>query len=112
MTELVSINEDKQLILLDRAKAFLACARQVPDVKNLRDQAAAIDRYWRQKQDAAAWQDAAEIKLRAGWKLGQLLAEHVRAGNPQLSHAATIGKLPEGINRSQSSRWQLMARVP
>ena len=56
---------------------------------------------------------AAEIKLYAERRLGELLAETVRheGGRPEkLSHAGTV--LPAGINRNQSSRWQAIARVP
>ena len=52
-----------------------------------------------------------EIRLYAERRLGEMLAETVRAGNPQLSSSTTIG-LPNGITRDQSSKWQRIARLP
>jgi len=43
--------------------------------------------------------------------MGELLVEMVKPGNPQLLHGETIG-LPEGINRTQSHRYQRIASIP
>ncbi|HEV8713505.1 MAG TPA: hypothetical protein VGX03_11850 [Candidatus Binatia bacterium] len=55
---------------------------------------------------------AGELKLRAERRLGELLKETVRPGNPQLSHDTTIGRLPDRVSRDQSSRWQTIAELP
>ena len=65
----------------------------------------------RQGEGLAAQNEAADLKLRAERRLGQLLGETVRheGGRPsKQSHAATV--LPDGISKTQSSRWQLAAR--
>jgi len=54
-----------------------------------------------------------ELKLRAERRLGELLEEtvdHTGGGNRKsVSQVATpILDLPEGITRTQSSRWQLL----
>jgi 16S rRNA G966 N2-methylase RsmD len=106
-------SERDSLSLLDRGRQLIAEAKAAADVKEVRDKAAAVQRYMRQQRFALeAIQDAGELKLRAERRLGELLRETVRPGNPQLSHGATIGRLPAGVSRSQSHRWQRVASVP
>jgi protein gp37 len=101
------------LVQLEAACRFLAEAKSVDEVADLRDKAQAMAAYYRQRSyGLEAMNDAAEIKLRAERRLGELLAETVRPGNPQLSNGSTIGRLPEGVSRDNSSRWQRMAQVP
>lgn len=72
-----------------------------------------IRTYFRQQRGSSEAQNhAAELKLRAERRLGELLRETVQAGNPQLSQGETIGRLPEGISRMQSHRWQRAANLP
>lgn len=54
----------------------------------------------------------AAVVARLRRKMGEMLAETVRAGNPQLSRDTTIGLRELGISRDKSSRWQQMASVP
>ena len=100
------------LVLLDRAaRALSRCS--VDEAKSIRDKAQALEVYARQaKQSATMERQCATIRLRAERRIGQLLAGMVRAGNPQLSHRATIGLGKLGITRSQSSRWQTAASLP
>lgn len=66
-------------------------------------------RYTRQEGYALEIQnDADELKIRADRKLGELLRETVQHGGDlkSKSQPATLISLPEGISRSQSSRWQ------
>jgi hypothetical protein len=53
----------------------------------------------------------AEHKLRAERRLGELLRDTVRAGNPQLLHGATISLADLGIERTASPRWQIVASL-
>lgn len=66
--------------------------------------------------DARAQNDAAEIKLRAERRLGELLAETtVKGGARHKSHDGTYERrptLPPDVTNSQSSRWQAVAAVP
>jgi hypothetical protein len=101
------------LALLEQGRLLIAQARTTDDVKQIRDQAAAVERYFRQQKYALeVINDAGELKVRAERRLGELLAETVRAGNPQLLHDATITRLPEGVTRSDSHRWQRVAGLP
>jgi len=63
----------------------------------------------------AAALHAAELKLLAERRLGELLERTARQGRPaKRLHGETIsnGKLPEGITKIQSHRWQQVASVP
>ena len=101
------------LILFDKARQALTEAHAVDEVKDIRDQAEALRAYYKQRDGSLEMvNQCAEIKVRAERRLGELLAGTVRAGNPQLSDDATIGRLPEGISRDQSSDWQAIARIP
>jgi len=63
-----------------------------------------------------AQQDAAEIKLRAERKLGEMLREQtVKGGRRHKLHDGTCERaasLPEGVSKAQSHRWQLIAKLP
>jgi hypothetical protein len=109
----VVVRAEAPLVQLEAACRFLAEAKSVDEVADLRDKAQAMAAYFRQRSyGLEAMNDAAEIKLRAERRLGELLAETVRPGNPQLSNGSTIGRLPEGVSRDDSSRWQRVAQVP
>jgi hypothetical protein len=101
------------LVRFDAARRALSEARSIDEVKDVRDQAEAIRLYAKQQGESLQMQnDVAEIKLRAERRLGELLSETVHPGNPQLSRDATIGRLPDGITKDQSSRWQQVADIP
>lgn len=114
------VTDDPEYALkrIDAARRALAEAKSVVDVKTIRDKAAAIEHYLRQQagcEEAAA--DAAELKLRAERRLGELLKETVnhKGGRPEKrSQTVTVsnGKLPNGVSKMQSSRWQRVAAVP
>lgn len=56
--------------------------------------------------------DEAKIyQLKAERKAGEWLADKVTAGNPQLLQAATIGQLPDGVDKYESHRWQVEAAL-
>lgn len=85
-------------------------------VKDIRDRAEAIRQYMRQQKSSHVAQNAAaELKIRAERRLGELLADTVRRGGDRKSNyhrGSLIGKLPEGVSYNQSSRYQQIASVP
>lgn len=112
------------LMTVEKARQFLAQCRDVDEIRDLRDKAEAIARYQRSR---AAAEDsgisAAVIARRAERRLGELVAELPKApaGRPakNRSHAATNSTKPtaptladHGITKSESSRWQAIAKVP
>lgn len=108
------MRQSEALARIDSARRALAQATSVPDVKLIRDQVSAIEHYLkRQKYTGAAIADASELKLRAERRLGELLDVTVKPG--KRADIVTTGdnkKLPAGISRNQSSRWQMVAAVP
>jgi hypothetical protein len=112
---LVPLEPGDTLVPLEQVCRRLAQIREVGELKDIRDRVVAVEQYLRKQKCASeAVLHAAEIKLRIERRIGELLAETVRAGNPQLSHHATIGngRLPKGVSRDQSSRWQCIAGLP
>lgn len=113
--------EPRSLIAISHASRMLAEAKSLDDVKQIRDLAEAARVYARAHQlGIEAENHAAEIKLRAERKGGELLVESAESGerqtggNPQLSRDATVAPtLAElGITRDQSSRMQAIAAIP
>jgi N6-adenosine-specific RNA methylase IME4 len=99
--------------LLEGGRRLLAEARTVYEVKELRDKAEALRLYLRQQQDGeAAQRDAAELRLRAERKLGELLRGTVNHAGSRGVGRTVRPTLPDGVTKSQSHRWQRVARVP
>ena len=100
----------------------LMLARDVDEVKAVRDKAAALQLYARQQGESLEMQNAiAEIKLRAERRAGELLAELERdkGGRPKNS-SQTDTSFSEytnaienaGIARATAHRWQEIAGIP
>jgi hypothetical protein len=109
--------EGTALVPLEEACRLLAEARSVPEVKAVRDYAEAWRHYNKQQAySVEAMNDAAEIKIRAERRLGELLGEmpRQRPGEYQRLHAATVAPSLDdlGIEKTQSHRWQRVASVP
>ncbi len=82
------------------------------EVKQVRDKAEALRLYYRQQEGGLEMQNnAADIKLRAERRAGELLKgmEKQGPGDYKRSHDVTVSpKLSDiGISRMQSSRWQM-----
>ena len=100
-----------QLIKYDEARRALAAAHTVDEVKNIRDKAEALRAYARQAGDVDMVNWAAEIKIRAERKAGELLKEMPKHNGDPSSH--DVRRLTDlGITHMQSSRWQRVADVP
>lgn len=125
---------DNVLVKLDQARQYLAEAKTVDDIKQIRDQAEALRLYVRQQGMGLEMQNnIAEIKIRAEIRAGELIKAMKEQGElaSQGGYSGQIEKtLPNystchhdrlnnpvklediGINETQSSRWQRMADVP
>lgn len=106
------------LARVDRARQLLAEARTVDEVKDVRDKAEAIRQYSRTAGLTIDIQNyAAEIKIRAERKAGELLAEMPKQdGTPSDKLSPGVQQPPKladiGITRKQSSRFQEIAAIP
>jgi hypothetical protein len=95
-------------------------AVSVEDVKGIRDKAEAFRKYLQASSAALERQnEAAEIKLRAEYRLGQLLSElnlksirekNLWRGNVEIGAEAEVSLEELKITKSQSSRYQQIAR--
>jgi len=116
----VSEQANSPLARLDQATQLLAKARTVDEVKLIHDQAEAARVYARERDLGLQAQNyAAEIKLRAERRLGEILTDM-----PKNEGTRTIGRntvIPPsdtprladlGLTRVESSRFQQIAKIP
>lgn len=109
-----------ELVKTNAARRAIAEAKSVDEVKGIRDKAEAVRMYAKQARLGIEMQnDAAEIKLRAERRAGEMLAvmEKNGGGRPAENRSrAVTGLSPKledlGVTKNQSSQWQQMASVP
>lgn len=118
-------DQPASLVMLGEARRYLAEAHSVDDVKAMRDKAEAMRVYAQQaKLGLEAQNCAAEIKLRAERRAGELLREMPKNEGVRLSGRDAFGGHVEvppketptlsdlGISKNQSSTWQQLAALP
>lgn len=99
------------LVPLDRARRAIESARTVPDLVAVDAQLAAVAQLARRMRLALSEQNmVAGLRIECAAKAGAVLAGSVRRGRRAKGDLAS--RLPDGITRKQSSRWQAVARVP
>jgi hypothetical protein len=105
------------LIQYDQARRALASALNIVQVKEVRNRATALVAYARQAGDTTLQNQAAELRLYAERRAGELLTVMEKSGERQakqrgrrkdVSRTTTLPEL--GISRDQSSKWQTMYR--
>ena len=107
-------DEPMELIKYDAAIAALAEAHAIDEVKAVRDKVDAVRLYARMARGTDLLRWSSEIKMRAEWRCGELLAEMEKApgGQPYSSPSwrgresapPTLADL--GISHNQSSQWR------
>ena len=128
MNELVAKGDTSDLALYTKACRALAEAKSVDEVKDVRDKASAMRAYAQQAKNRQMEVDAAEIRMRAERRLGEMIRqqkETVGLRGPQHSigggsKGSSREPLPDapptladaGIDKKLSSRAQKMAAVP
>ena len=115
------VAEAHQIALYEAARRDLAEAQDVSEVKNIHDRMAGFAEYARKAKKTELIESAVDMLLRAARRAGEMLIETKLLGhrdngkgnrNPDLKSRAATPKLADlGISKSQSSRWQRMARL-
>jgi hypothetical protein len=130
------------LALYDRMCAAIAECVRVDEAKDIRDKAMALEAYYRQARNLDAEREAANVRLRAERRVGELLKELARAtpeeagaqggrGNVKSTSDDATGFKPiseqarcrapspyaaalseQGMSRQQASRYQTLASIP
>src|SRR5262249_19710711 len=97
MSDIVPIPRPTGLATLEQGKLFLAQARDLLTVLDFRNKSAAVAHYLRQRDDSdEAARDAAELRLRAERRLGELLAETVNHAGSRGVGNTVLPTLPDG----------------
>ena len=121
------MSQQFKLARYDKARSALAACVSVDEVKDWADRAAAMQAYGRMANDRSLQVDAAEIRLRAERRLGEMLVAAKAAGG--LNPASTLKRGPvvvahdhgeesrvtlaeAGISKDLSARAQKLAAVP
>jgi hypothetical protein len=111
-----------QIILLDEARARLAKVASVDEAKKIRDTAEALRHYAKQQGIGLEAQNkAAEIKIRAERRAGELLAAVERKDHkPRKTTRRPDGSITTytdtiksaGISEPSARRWQSISKIP
>ena len=114
-----SIEETSALIYLGNAKQQIGLAKDIHEIKDIRDNAITLQELAkRQKLGLEMQNDIAEIRLYAERKAGELLKETdlnkgVQMDGSEVVRDDTRVKLKDfDITRDQSSNWQRIAEIP
>lgn len=113
MKAIVPAGSSPKLMCIADARRMLAEAKDLGEIVDLRDRAQAVAHYLRQHGDSeGAMLDAAELKLRAERRLGEILAEMRANGELGGSKTTTMVVQGLGLSHNDSSRWQRIASIP
>ncbi len=114
-------NSASGLIMVEQAKALLVQATSLGEVKDIRDKAAALQNYMKQASESLEAQNAAaEVKIRAERRAGEILAEMPKAVGGEAYHETPTGCIVQpvpslsdlGIEKTAAHRWQTIAVLP
>jgi len=98
---------ESALALYDRMCTAIAECSRVDEAKDIRDKALALEAYYRQARNLDAEREAANVRLRAERRVGELLKDLARAEPAERAHRAneTMGRLSaDGTNVSISEQ--------
>jgi hypothetical protein len=108
------------LLRYDAMCRAIEAAYNVDEVKDIRDQAIALEIYARQAHNVEAERQACEIRLRAERKAGKLSTQLERSsGGRPAKTPPTMGRVSKtdalhkaGVSPKQAEKWEKLAAVP
>jgi len=109
-------NLQKKSQAIQKARSRLAKATSLAEIKQIRAKASMLRLEAKAEADLKTVRLAAELKLSAERKLGEILSTTVQQGGDRTS--ARVGPTTQpglgslGVSRAESSRWQREASVP
>lgn len=103
-----------KLVRYEAARTALMEAKSIDEVKDIRDKAEAMRAYAKQAKDLDMQNWAAEIRIRAERKLGEMLPTVISHGGDRKSsgHDGNLKLSDIGVHPKLSSRAQAIAAVP
>ena len=104
------MEENNALIEISKAQQALERANDIHEIMDLRDKAMAMQLFANAQGFKDAAQEAKIYQLKAERKAGDWLRENVATVNEIRWQDAT--RLPDGVDKYESHRWQLEASVP
>lgn len=105
MNAVAHIEPTSSLAIYERMCSAIAECVAVDEVKDIRDKALALEAYYRQARNLDAEREAANVRLRAERRVGELLKELARATPEEVAQAGGIAKAatsPEGTKQTIS----------
>lgn len=133
MNAIAAIAPSQALGLYDRMCTAIAECSRVDEAKDIRDKALALEAYYRQARNLEAEREAANVRLRAERRVGELLKDLARADAADAGRASGIARAmnvsPEetrsmapspyaaaladhGISRQTAHKFQALAAIP
>lgn len=109
---------DVKLLRYDAALRAVALAKRPEEAKAVRNKAVAMEVYARKAKDRELLNGAIDIRLEAERKAGKLLidmaesGERAKRGDAQKFHRATFRLRDLKISKTESHRWQSLAKLP
>jgi phage N-6-adenine-methyltransferase len=126
MADWEPLSMNMHLTRYEAARAALAEAHRVDEVKEVRNIAVALELYAKQANDTELLKQCTEIRLRAERRWGELYGAMPKAkgaeGNPggqgapivrspvETAQSPTLAEL--GVTKTQSAKWQKLAALP
>lgn len=112
MTDLLPrVRDSRGVSQYDVALRALAAAKDLSEVMGIADKAVALKEYARRAQDRTAEMDAAELRVRAERRVGEIIAGQIVAGRPPGKEDGRIPLREIGITRNFSSHAQKLAKI-
>ena len=103
---------DQNFNMIAKVEQTLARLDEIADVEvliELQQKARALTEYFSKNEQQALTMKSAQLRIAR--RIGEVLTQTVRPGNPQLSKDTTIGRLPKGVSRDHSSKWKQLAEM-